>query len=70
MEPIFENRTLITLAVSFFYGITKLNKPSSTRRSLKFYEKFYADTIKAVGVFLCINVCMKSEEGIKTVYSQ
>ncbi len=46
-EPIFENRTLITLAVSFFYGITKLNKPSSTRRSLKFYEKFYADTIKS-----------------------
>ena len=39
-EPLFQNRSLITVIIAFFYGIVRMKNPS-VKGSLKYYEKFY-----------------------------
>lgn len=44
-EPLFQNRSLITVIIAFFYGIVRMKNPSA-KGSLKYYEKFYTNEIK------------------------
>lgn len=45
-EPLFQNRSLITVIIAFFYGIIRMKNPSSPKKSLSYYEKFYENEIK------------------------
>ena len=45
-EPLFQNRSLITLIIAFFYGIIRMKNPSSSTKTLGYYEKFYKNEIK------------------------